>query len=56
MKKTYEKGIKALTSLKAKESESLKTALKNKCEVLTNPTDITSSFNTFFFCCTKQPI
>lgn len=56
MKKTYEKGIKALTSLKAKESESLKTALKNKCEVLTNPTDTTSSFNTFFFCCTKQPI
>ena len=47
MKNTW-KGIKSIVSLKAKESESPKAILNNKGEVLTNPTDITSSFNNFF--------
>ena len=48
MKNTW-KGIKSIISPKAKESESPKTVL-NKGEVLTNPIDISSSFNNFFCC------
>ena len=56
MKKTW-KGIKSLISLNAKESESPKTILNNKREVLTNPIGIASNFNnSFLFCCTKDSI
>lgn len=40
--------IKSIISLKAKESESSKTFLNNKGEVLTNSLDIASSFDIFF--------
>ena len=46
-------GIKSIISLKAKESESPKTILNNKGEVLTNPIDIASSFNDIF--CSVAP-
>ena len=36
-------------SLNGKESESPKAILNNTGEVLTNPIDIASSFNNFFF-------
>ena len=52
MKKTW-KGIKSLISLNAKESESPKTILNNKREVLTNPIGIASNFNKFF--CSVAP-
>ena len=56
MRKTW-KRIKSIISQKAKESESPKTVLKNKGEVLTNPIHIVSNFNNFFlFCCTTYTI
>ena len=48
MRKTW-KRIKSIISQKAKESESPKTHLNNKGEVLTNPIDIVSNFDNFFF-------
>ena len=47
MRKTW-KRIKSIISQKAKESESPN--LNNKGEVLTNPIDIVSNFDNFFFC------
>ena len=55
LKSTW-KRIKSVISLKAKESESSKTFLNNKGEVLTNSLDIASSFDFFLFSCTKQPV
>lgn len=47
LKSTWNR-IKSIISLKAKESESSKTFLNNKGEVLTNSLDIASSFDIFF--------
>ena len=55
LKSTW-KRIKSIISLKAKESESSKTFLNNKGEVLTNSLDIASRFDFFLFSCTKQPV
>ena len=51
------KGIKSITSLNTKESESPKIILNNKGEFLTNPNDIANQFNNLFlFCCTYYPV